>query len=86
MRVQIGAVSSSYPHDYLNSRWAYDASGNIRQGMSGLERGFGQALNATDVVVATPFAAAGSVPPETALSIGSTGLVVDHGKFIEETR
>ena len=75
------------PHDYLNSLFARDynaATGNIRQGLSAFERGVAGTMNAADVVIATPFAAAGSLPDGTTLSIGASGLVVDHGKFIEE--
>lgn len=72
------------PHDYLNRWFGYDAAGNIQQSTSALENGFRGTMNAANVVVATPFAAAGSFPDGTTLSIGATGLVVDHGKFIEE--
>ena len=77
------------PHDYLNNLFVRDydaATGNIRQGLSAFERGVAGTMNAADVVIATPFAAAGSLPDGTALSIGAAGLVVDHGKFIEERR
>ena len=66
------------PHDYLNSWFSYDASGNIRAGMSGLERGVSQALNWTDVILATPFGTASAVPPASHVSVGSAGLVADY--------
>lgn len=46
------------PHDFLNSGYWYDDVGDIRRGMSNFSRGFGELLNYTNVVVATPFVAA----------------------------
>ena len=53
------------PHDYLNSGFWYNSSGNIRQGISTAGRYFGESLNAVNVIVATPFAAASTVQPHT---------------------
>ena len=75
------------PHDYLNNMFARDydiATGDIRQGLSAFERGIAVTMNAADVVIATPFAAAGVLPDGTSSSIGAAGLVVDHGKYIDE--
>lgn len=49
------------PHDFLNSFYHYNAQGNAYN-YSGFAYGFGQALNALNVGVATPFAAASVVP------------------------
>ena len=51
------------PHDYLNSGYWYDSMGNIRTGMSLLERGIGEALNYVNVLVATPFVLSSVAPP-----------------------
>ena len=56
------------PHDYLNSGYWYAADGNIRVGLSAFERGFGEVLNAANVVVATPLVAA-SVTPDYIYSL-----------------
>ncbi|MDD5248611.1 MAG: hypothetical protein PHY45_06485 [Rhodocyclaceae bacterium] len=48
------------PHDYLNSGYWYDEFGNGKN-LTGLRAGFGEALNALNVVPATPFAAAGLI-------------------------
>lgn len=52
------------PHDYFNSGFWYDGRGAIRQGMSNIERYFGElAINySTSLVLAAPFAAAGLIP------------------------
>jgi hypothetical protein len=50
------------PHDYLNSGYWYDSMGNIKTGLSMLERGFGEALNYVNVAVATPIVLASVTP------------------------
>ncbi len=50
------------PHDYLNSSYWYDAMGNIKSDMSFIERGFGEMLNYSNVIVATPFVMASVTP------------------------
>ncbi|MBI3562945.1 MAG: hypothetical protein HY080_14640, partial [Gammaproteobacteria bacterium] len=52
------------PHDYLNSGYWYDSFGDIKQ-MSNTARYFGEALNAVNVLVATPFVAASVVAPHS---------------------
>jgi RHS repeat-associated protein len=50
------------PHDYLNSgRWYDNASGNAFN-LTGFARAAGEALNVSNVVVATPFVAASVIP------------------------
>lgn len=49
------------PHDYLNSFFHYNAQGSAYN-YSGFAYGFGEALSALNVGVATPFAAASGVP------------------------
>jgi len=49
------------PHDYLNSFFHYNAQG-YAYNYSGFAYGFGEALSALNVGVATPFAAASGVP------------------------
>ena len=50
------------PHDYLNSFYWYDGSGNIKPHLSPAQRHFGEVLNGANVLVATPFAAVSLVP------------------------
>lgn len=49
------------PHDFLNWYW-YNATGTIRQGMSCLEVAIGEVINAVDIPLAAPFAAASITP------------------------
>ena len=49
-------------HDFLSSPFLCDAVGDIRQNMTAIERGFGEVIAGTNLVLATPFAIAGSVP------------------------
>ena len=56
-------------HDFLNSGMWYDTQGNLRQ-LSGPAAALGEVVNATNVLLAAPFAVAPLVPPgaiETAL-------------------
>lgn len=71
------------PHDYLNSWFAYDASGNIRQGISVPQKIFGQVMNWTDVPLSIPFGVSGAVSPEATAGIAGTGLMVDQSKYPE---
>ena len=50
------------PHDYFNGFYWYDAQGNIDARLSPLQRHFGEAVNAANLVTATPFAAAALLP------------------------
>jgi filamentous hemagglutinin len=50
------------PHDYLNSGYWYNAAGNAIN-RNGIAKYFGEALNAANVVFATPFVAASVIPP-----------------------
>ncbi len=50
------------PHDYLNSFYWYDESGNVRPDLSPFQRQVGQVLSGANVFVATPFAAAALTP------------------------
>ncbi len=50
------------PHDYLNSFYWYDEFGNIKSHLSSFQRRVGEMLNAANVLVATPFAAATLAP------------------------
>ena len=57
------------PHDYLNSWYWYDNNtGYIRDGIGTIGRVFGEGLNAINVLIATPFAAASVVPDSIVLS------------------
>ena len=49
------------PHDFLNAGYWYDNMGNGKN-LTGFANAFGEGLNALNVVVATPFAAAALVP------------------------
>lgn len=53
------------PHDWLNSGYWYDAAGNIKQGLSGFQRGFGEVLNYANVVPASVFVAGSWAQPYT---------------------
>ena len=48
------------PHDFLNAPYSYDANGYQRR-LSGFAYGFGEALSALNIAVATPIAAASVV-------------------------
>ena len=48
------------PHDFLNSGYWYNELGNGKN-LTGFAKGFGEGLNALNVVIATPFAAAALV-------------------------
>jgi RHS repeat-associated protein len=51
----------SGPHDYFNSGYWYNASGNAKQ-LFGVAKFFGEALNFTNVILVTPIVAASVVP------------------------
>jgi filamentous hemagglutinin len=53
-------------HDYLNSGYWYLENGNARN-LTGFAAGFGEVLNAANVIVATPFVAASVIPQSVLL-------------------
>lgn len=58
-------------HDYLNSSVWYGPDGNVKPGMTEMERNFGEIHNIVNVPLATPFALSVLLPPGMWNAIGT---------------